>query len=336
MLRRKRQAPRDHRQSRRPPTMLGLLTSTVGMPQPVGQKETELKPPDGVSFCGSVDMDKYFNDQCGGSVAKIAAQCCDESPAPISCDVYRKACIDAHIKRGECTDMKNCEPGCNMFESVATTCCPHVFATNRTDVAERRRALRLEARQDETPEKPPGVFWDMPDPAVPEDNGYPDDGQVHWDTDGHMHNLPAAAQDPSEAENFFCGNAASDQYFGEMCGLSRQDGHKIMNQCCPKEDMKIHISGSGVSEGRKSVNPPKVCEELRRHCVLDHVAKGKCTDEETCFLGNQSFEQVEISCCVPMSPPPSAPPPLHLCEQFVDRQQSQMHTDHLDVARRPQ
>ena len=319
--------------------MLGLLTSTVGMPQPVGQKETELKPPDGVSFCGSVDMDKYFNDQCGGSVAKIAAQCCDESPAPISCDVYRKACIDAHIKRGECTDVKNCEPGCNMFESVATTCCPHVFATNRTDVAERRRALRLEARQDETPEtpeKPPGVLWDIPDPAVPEDNGYPDDGQVHWDTDGHMHNLPAAAQDPSEAENFFCGNAASDAYFGEMCGLSRQDGHKIMNQCCPKEDMKIHISGSGVSEGRKSVNPPKVCEELRRHCVLDHVAKGKCTDEETCFLGNQSFEQVEISCCVPMSPPPSAPPPLHLCEQFVDRQQSQMHTDHLDVARRPQ
>ena len=84
------------------------------------------------------------------------------------------------------------------------------------------------------------------------------------------------------------------------------------------------------------MNPPKVCEELRRHCVLDHVEKGKCTDEETCFLGNQSFEQVEISCCVPMSPPPSAPPPLHLCEQFVDRQQSQMHTDHLDVARRPQ
>jgi len=290
------------------------------------------------SFCGSADMDKYFNDVCGGAVAKIAAGFCDENPAPVSCDLYRKACIDAHVERGECSDPKDCEAGCNMFNSVAATCCPHVFG-NLTGAGE-RRGLTLASRENMPDEdKPPGVFWDMP--AVvppPEQEEFPDDGQEHWDTDGHMHNLPAAAEAAeTKVDNFYCGNQASDDYFSDMCGLSRQDGHKIMNQCCPKEDMRIHISGSGLGEdgeryNEKSFKPPQVCETLRDQCVKDHVAKGKCADEETCFLGNQSFQQVEISCCVPTSPPPSPPPPLRMCEQYFDRQ---MYTDHLDAARPP-
>jgi len=312
---------------------LAILTmSAFGLPQPVsqGKQDTDLKPPDGISFCGSADMDKYFNDVCGGAVAKIAAGCCDENPAPVSCDLYRKACIDAHIQRGECSDPKDCESGCNMFNSVAATCCPHVFG-NRTGAGERRGALKMAVREDDTP---PGVFWDIPDAVPPPESNFPDDGQEHWDTDGHMHNLPSAAEvAETKEENFFCGNQASDDYFSDMCGLSRKDGHKIMNQCCPKEDMRIHISGSGVEEGRRSIQPPNVCEVFRDQCVKDHVAKGKCADEETCFLGNQSFQQVEISCCVPTSPPPAPPPPLRMCEQFFDRQ---MYTDHLDVARPPQ
>ena len=153
--------------------MLALLSSAVGLPQPVSQDKQDLKPPDGISFCGSADMDKYFNDVCGGAVAKIAAGCCDESPAPVSCDVYRKACIDAHIKRGECSDPKDCESGCNMFNSVAATCCPHVFG-NRTGAGESRGALRLAVREDD---KPPGVFWDIPDAVPPPESNFPDDGQ---------------------------------------------------------------------------------------------------------------------------------------------------------------
>merc|ERR1711865_1185333 len=271
---------------------LAILTmSAFGLPQPVsqGKQDTDPKPPDGISFCGSADMDKYFNDVCGGAVAKIAAGCCDENPAPVSCDVYRKACIDAHIQRGECSDPKDCESGCNMFNSVAATCCPHVFG-NRTGAGERRGALKMAVREDATP---PGVFWDIPDAVPPPESNFPDDGQEHWDTDGHMHNLPSAAEvAETKEENFFCGNQASDDYFSDMCGLSRKDGHKIMNQCCPKEDMRIHISGSGVEEGRRSIQPPKVCEAFRDQCVKDHVAKGKCADEETCFLGNQSFQHV--------------------------------------------
>jgi hypothetical protein len=312
--------------------MLALVTPAFGLPQPVsqGKKEIEPTPPDGVSFCGSVDMDKYFNDMCGGAVAKIAAGCCDENPAPPSCDLYRKACIDAHVLKGECSDPKDCESGCNMFNSVAATCCPHVFADHRNLTA-RREEVKLAARSD----KPPGVFWDMPDvpePAPVQD--FPDDGQEHWDTDGHMHNLPeaAAAAEP-EVENFYCGNQASDDYFSDMCGLSRKDGHKLMNQCCPKEDLKIHIAGSGLGSdderyNAKSFRPPAVCEDFRVQCVKDHVTKGKCADEETCFLGNQSIQQVQISCCVPTSPPPSPPPPARLCEAYFDRQ---MYTDHLNV-----
>ena len=323
--------PNEERQKK----MLALLSPAFGLPQPVGQgkQETDLKPPDGVSFCGSEDLDKYFNDICGGTVAKIAAGCCDENPAPVSCDLYRKACIDAHVKRGECSDPKDCESGCNMFNSVAATCCPHVFgvARNLTGVTERREELKLAAKK----EKPPGVFWDMPDDATVPEQDFPDDGQEHWATDGHMHTLPAAAE-PKE-ENFYCGNQASDNYFNDMCGLELKDGHKIMNQCCPKEDLFIHTPGSGLGQDGERYNshsfrPPKVCEAFRDKCVKDHVAKGKCADEENCFLGNQSFQQVEISCCVPTSPPPSPPPPLRLCETYFDRQ---MYTDRLDAAKPP-
>jgi len=358
--------------------IFALVTPPLGLPRPsqaqgivtgqqdekvIGQEEEKVKLPPGGNFCGSEDMDKYFNGVCGNSVAKIATQCCDENPAPVSCDAYRTACINAHVERGECDSRTDCEAGCRMFNSVAATCCPHVKRGNLTS-SERRESLALSADKGgkggkgghkpqhgakkpqhggkkphkqklkgKDGEKPPGVFWDMPDPPEePAREEYPDDGEEHWDTDGHMHNAPTAMELPEE--DFYCGGQASDDYFNDMCGFNTQMGHKLMEKCCPKEDLKIHTPGSGIGTDGERFNPdhvkaPPVCEKYRKVCVSDHVSKGKCADEATCFLGNQSFEQVAISCCTPVSPPPSPPPPKLLCQDYFEFKLWQHDPQHL-------
>ena len=319
--------------------MLFAVVGPLGLPSRDADSLV-IKPPSGGSYCGSEDMDKYFNSVCGNSVAKIASQCCGSNPAPVSCDLYRTACIDAHVKKGECESKDDCEAGCLMFNSIAATCCPHVLAnsslTTELSSADGRREKLNQAGHHgkqgkhgkKDGDKPPGVFWDTPD-----EEDYPEAGETDPTGFEAAHGMPASqnALGGSGENEFYCGAQASDDYFNDMCGWNSKDGAKLMRMCCPKEDMKIHTPGTGLGKDGERYNSdhmrqPPVCEEYRKSCVADHVQKGKCVDEATCFLGNQSFEQVAISCCTSPSsilargalPPPSPPPPKRLCQDYFD------------------
>jgi hypothetical protein len=80
------------------------------------------------SYCGSVEMDEYFNKKCGNSVVSIIAECCDDHTDDAKCDSFRMACIKGHIDSGECKDPFDCDDGCQFYDGVASTCCPHVRA----------------------------------------------------------------------------------------------------------------------------------------------------------------------------------------------------------------
>eukprot|EP00964_Phaeocystis_antarctica_P128046 scaffold91776_cov33-Phaeocystis_antarctica.AAC.1 len=80
------------------------------------------------SYCGSPEMDEYFNKKCGNAVASIIAECCDEHMDDAKCDSFRMACIKGHIDAGECKDPFDCDDGCQLYDGVASTCCPHVRA----------------------------------------------------------------------------------------------------------------------------------------------------------------------------------------------------------------
>ena len=84
------------------------------------------------SYCGSAEMDAYFNKKCGNSVISIIAECCDEQHVDEhddrKCDSFRMACIKGHIESGECTDPFDCDDGCQFYDGLASTCCPHVRA----------------------------------------------------------------------------------------------------------------------------------------------------------------------------------------------------------------
>ena len=84
------------------------------------------------SYCGSAEMDAYFNKKCGNSVISVIAECCDEKHVDEhddrKCDAFRMACIKGHIESGECTDPFDCDDGCQFYDGLASTCCPHVRA----------------------------------------------------------------------------------------------------------------------------------------------------------------------------------------------------------------
>jgi len=77
-------------------------------------------------------MDAYFNKKCGNSVISVIAECCDEKHVDEhddrKCDAFRMACIKGHIESGECTDPFDCDDGCQFYDGLASTCCPHVRA----------------------------------------------------------------------------------------------------------------------------------------------------------------------------------------------------------------
>ena len=82
--------------------MFALLSSGVGLPE---RPAVGLAPVDEPkSYCGSPEMDDYFNERSGGSVAAIVSKCCDEQPAPEECDTHRLACINYHVTSGACFD----------------------------------------------------------------------------------------------------------------------------------------------------------------------------------------------------------------------------------------
>ena len=101
-----------------------VASSALGLP---GWPANVLVPADEpLSYCGSPEMDDYFNSKCGGAVASVVGACCDETPAPTECDTFRMACINAHVTDGKCANADDCDAGCEFFNSVAASCCPHV------------------------------------------------------------------------------------------------------------------------------------------------------------------------------------------------------------------
>ena len=124
------------------------VASQAGVPSEVGVPEVTIGSEPGVpevtvgsndvaappvvteiaSMCGSQEMDDYFNNKCGNSVASIIAECCDEHMDDEKCDSFRLACIKGHIEAGECKDPFACDDGCQFYDGVASTCCPHVRA----------------------------------------------------------------------------------------------------------------------------------------------------------------------------------------------------------------
>ena len=96
---------------------------TIGSIDPAAAAASEK-----TSYCGSSEMDDYFNKKCGNAVASIIAECCDDHMDDAKCDSFRMACIKGHIDAGECTDPFDCDDGCQFYDGVASTCCPHVRA----------------------------------------------------------------------------------------------------------------------------------------------------------------------------------------------------------------
>ena len=94
----------------------------------IGSNDATAGLPEASNMCGSPEMDEYFNKKCGNSVASIIAECCDEHMDDAKCDSFRMACIKGHIEAGECEDPFDCDDGCQFYDGVASTCCPHVRA----------------------------------------------------------------------------------------------------------------------------------------------------------------------------------------------------------------
>ena len=118
-----------------------------------GKPSSALAPQEGLpdtSYCGSADLDAYFNGKSGGAVDSIVAGCCSERPAPADCDLHRMSCINAAIAAGSCTDADDCEDGCHMFNSIAASCCPHVQARMNSSVALAALPSQLAGDEDAT------------------------------------------------------------------------------------------------------------------------------------------------------------------------------------------
>ena len=94
----------------------------------IGPNDAAAAASEKTSYCGSPEMDDYFNKKCGNAVASIIAECCDEHMDDAKCDSFRMACITGHIDAGECKDPFDCDDGCQFYDGVASTCCPHVRA----------------------------------------------------------------------------------------------------------------------------------------------------------------------------------------------------------------
>ena len=139
--------------------------------------------PGGKTFCGSKEMDDYFNNKCGNSVASIAAECCDEHADDAKCDSFRLACIKGHVLSGECVDQEDCEDGCQFYDGITATCCPHVrqalnvsqlkgpnhgpkWQARYGDGAESSKGVKPPRTAEERVKRTSGVPPEGPDPAA--------------------------------------------------------------------------------------------------------------------------------------------------------------------------
>jgi hypothetical protein len=260
------------------------------------------------NFCGDPSLDIYFNKHCGGSVAKVAQNCCDEFPPSDKCDEWRMSCIHQHVKDGRCTDPTDCEPGCRMFNSLSATCCPHVRLKNSSaEVELQRLVLARVPTEGELPAKPDG-------PALKLESAPPQHPTVPYGT----------------AEDHWCNSASNDALFSNVCGWDSKIGYEVIEQCCGVEHVKIpqmerlRMRKNKERRGWKLSPLSSTCEQHRKSCVASAVASGKCPDEAGCSFGNQTFEQATISCCPKSpSPPPSPPPPGDhgkLCSRYAPKQ----------------
>ena len=141
-----------------------LVASSLGLP---GWPANVLVPPEEpVSYCGSPEMDDYFNSKCGGAVKSVVGACCDETPAPAECDTYRMACINAHVSDGKCDNSDDCDAGCEFFNSVAASCCPHVRSRAEQSVDFRQAVVKAaepegggtKKKDDEKPPPEPACY----------------------------------------------------------------------------------------------------------------------------------------------------------------------------------
>jgi hypothetical protein len=125
----------------------------------------------------------------------------------------------------------------------------------------------------------------------------------------------AAVPGEPEVQEFYCGAASNDNFYNNICGWSPEAGAQIMEDCCHVE----HRKWGGYRRKEKMTDPfagKPTCEKYRSQCIDSQVKQGKCTSGSDCLFGNQSFEQVTISCC-PRSPPPSPPPAKNrLCAAY--------------------
>ena len=132
--------------------MLLVGASALGLPG--WPANVLVSPEEPVSYCGSPEMDDYFNSKCGGAVNGIVGKCCDENPAPEECDTFRMACINAHVNDDKCASADDCDAGCEFFNSVAASCCPHVRSRAEQHVDFRRAVVKAgEPEEDATRDK---------------------------------------------------------------------------------------------------------------------------------------------------------------------------------------
>lgn len=299
--------------------MFALLSSGVGLPERPAVGLAPVDEPQ--SYCGSPEMDDYFNERSSGSVAAIVSECCDEQPAPEKCDTHRLACINYHVTSGACFDADDCDAGCEFFNSVVASCCPHV----RKAIAQESVAMVGEAEKDSVPlcvSTRPAVTDDWCvatcDPKCsPEAQDFCKCGKEAKEFQKEKEKNAAQGREENGAPKVpeaTCYSPANDKYYNDLAGGMLAN---ITTTCC---------GYAPVWTAESAQQFPEVCGDYLRLCNKAQVAKGVCDDETDCDMGLQVLNQIIDSCCHRPMPPPAPSPPVRLCAS-VDSESDAVNKD---------